>query len=183
MGGTAHYSAASVPSGGTIADATFAIGATSSTTLTDNATNHVVFDYATGAFVVVQAADLATTNGFSVATVVVAGGAISSITDVRGVHLGSSFLSGYGASNGNVPVFNGTEWEAGTPVDALPNQATHNGDYLTTDGSSLSWGTLSSAPAQTWGVLTFGGTGVQAVTGVGFQPARIEFHASQSTSS
>jgi hypothetical protein len=40
----------------------------------------------------------------------------------------------------------GLEWAA---VDALPLQSGNNGKYLTTDGSTASWGTITTDPTPT----------------------------------
>jgi hypothetical protein len=53
-----------------------------------------------------------------------------------------------GISNGDALLYNSTSgnFEAG-PVDALPSQSGNNGKYLTTDGSTASWGALSTTLA------------------------------------
>ena len=48
-------------------------------------------------------------------------------------------------STGQVLQWNGTAWVNAT-VDALPSQSGQNGKYLTTDGSTASWGTITIPP-------------------------------------
>lgn len=75
-GGYPVYNGIGLTSTTVVADATFPIGATSSSTLTDNALNYIVFNFATGTFQVVQLAALATTNGALMASVNVSGGVV-----------------------------------------------------------------------------------------------------------
>lgn len=49
------------------------------------------------------------------------------------------------ASNGEVLQYNGTAWVNAT-IDALPDQSGNGGKYLTTDGSTASWATVSTDP-------------------------------------
>lgn len=51
-------------------------------------------------------------------------------------------------STGQVLQWNGTAWVNAT-VDALPSQTGQNGKYLTTDGSSASWATITIPPGTT----------------------------------
>lgn len=51
-------------------------------------------------------------------------------------------------STGQVLQWNGTAWVNAT-VDALPSQSGQNGKYLTTDGSTASWGTITIPPGTT----------------------------------
>jgi hypothetical protein len=48
-------------------------------------------------------------------------------------------------TTGQVLQWNGTAWVNAT-VDALPSQSGQNGKYLTTDGSTASWGTITIPP-------------------------------------
>lgn len=48
-------------------------------------------------------------------------------------------------SSGDVLSYNGSAWVASTPAGGLPDQTGNSGKYLTTDGSSASWGAATSA--------------------------------------
>lgn len=64
---------------------------------------------------------------------------------------------------------NGTSTALGgsVTIDALPSQSTHSGKYLTTDGSTASWGTVSSYSAPTLGSTSIAsGSTVTTVAGL-----------------
>ena len=58
-----------------------------------------------------------------------------------------------GISNGDALLYNSTSgnFEAG-PVDALPSQSGNSGKYLTTDGSTASWGTVTTPTLASLGI-------------------------------
>lgn len=58
--------------------------------------------------------------------------------------------------NGQFLTTNGTSASWAT-VDALPPQSTHAGQYLTTDGSSASWATIPAATGETFNPLLLAG--------------------------
>jgi hypothetical protein len=72
-----------------------------------------------------------------------------------------------GASSGQVVTWNGTDWTASTPVDGsitneieLPTQTGNSGKYLTTNGTSPSWGTVSGGVSDgDKGDITVSGSG------------------------
>ena len=49
------------------------------------------------------------------------------------------------AATGQVLQWNGTAWVNAT-LDALPSQSGNDGKYLTTDGSTASWSTITTDP-------------------------------------
>ena len=52
------------------------------------------------------------------------------------------------ATTGQVLQWNGTAWVNAT-LDALPSQTGNGGKYLTTDGSTASWSTITTDPTPT----------------------------------
>jgi hypothetical protein len=65
----------------------------------------------------------------------------SSLNDIHDVALSSP-------TTNQVLQYDGTKWVNAT-VDALPSQSGQNGKYLTTDGSTASWGTITIPPGTT----------------------------------
>ena len=57
-------------------------------------------------------------------------------------------LPSQASANGKYLTSNGSTASWAT-VDALPSQATHGGQYLTTDGSTASWATITTDPTTT----------------------------------
>jgi hypothetical protein len=51
------------------------------------------------------------------------------------------------ATTGQVLQYNGTNWVNAT-IDALPSQTGNSGKYLTTNGSSASWATVTTDPTK-----------------------------------
>lgn len=47
-------------------------------------------------------------------------------------------------SNGNVLTYNGSSWVASAPSGGLPSQTGNSGKYLTTNGTTASWGAASA---------------------------------------
>jgi hypothetical protein len=112
----------------------------------------------------VPTTDFTATSG----TEIVLGTAASSGSNICIVGYGTFSLANFsvgdandvdlsGISNGDALLYNSTSgnFEAG-PVDALPSQSGNSGKYLTTDGSTASWGTvdLSSKVAKSGDTMT-----------------------------
>lgn len=53
-----------------------------------------------------------------------------------------------GASSGEVLQWSGSAW-VNAAIDALPSQTGNDGKYLTTDGSTASWATITTDPTPT----------------------------------
>lgn len=49
------------------------------------------------------------------------------------------------ATTGEILQFDGTDW-VNAAIDALPSQTGNSGTYLTTDGSTASWASVSTDP-------------------------------------
>jgi hypothetical protein len=112
----------------------------------------------------VPTADFTATSG----TEIVLGTAASSGSNICIVGYGTFSLANFsvgdandvdlsGISDGDALLYNSTSgnFEAG-PVDALPSQSGNSGKYLTTDGSTASWGTvdLSTKVSKTGDTMT-----------------------------
>lgn len=71
---------------------------------------------------------------------------------------------------GTLPLANGgtgATTQAGAANAVLPSQATNSGKYLTTDGSNVSWGTVSSYTAPTLGTtVVTSGTTITSIVGL-----------------
>lgn len=74
-------------------------------------------------------------------------------THVKAGGLNLSDIGQSGASSGNFVKWNGSAWVPGSEVDGsvtneieLPSQTGNSGKYLTTNGSAVSWATVSASP-------------------------------------
>ena len=65
---------------------------------------------------------------------------------------GDALLTGalyFDTTNNTMKVYNGSAWVSSYSSDALPDQTSNSGKYLTTDGSSASWAAVDALPSQT----------------------------------
>lgn len=77
-------------------------------------------------------------------------------TNVTGILLGNgTTLSGVApGTSGNVLTSNGSTWVSQVAPVSLPSQTGNNGKYLTTDGSTASWATVSGGGSASTGLET-----------------------------
>jgi hypothetical protein len=123
----------------------------------------------------VPTTDFTATSG----TEIVLGTAASSGSNICIVGYGTFSLANFsvgdandvdlsGISNGDALLYNSTSgnFEAG-PVDALPSQSGNSGKYLTTDGSTASWGTVTTPTLASLGIDNHDDITVDASSNVG----------------
>jgi hypothetical protein len=77
-------------------------------------------------------------------------------TNITGILLGNgTTLSGVApGTSGNVLTSNGTTWVSQTAPISLPSQTGNDGKYLTTDGTTASWATVSGGGSASTGLET-----------------------------
>jgi len=87
----------------------------------------------------------------------------SNITLNQSVTMASGKTLPAASLTGTLPAINGASL---TGIDALPTQSSHNGKYLTTNGSAASWATVPTPSNVTANSFDFGNWTITETSGV-----------------